>query len=112
MQTHDTHELVVAAQISAKPPAHMGDVALETADISMGVLRHFATKYQLSLEQVVRRFIEINPDLLDEDKSIVLQREQAKISVEIMKAAQPKEIEHKGNINHQVTKIERRIIDA
>ena len=50
--------------------------------------------------------------MLDEDKSIVLQREQAKIGLEVMKAASTKEINHAGDLNLQVTSIERRIIDA
>ncbi len=105
-------EIITNAQRSTKPPARWRDAPIEDADVTIDVLRKFAADQHLTIAWVVQRFMEISPDLLDEDKAIILQREQAKLGVEVMKAASTKEINHAGDVNLQVTSIERRIIDA
>lgn len=83
MQHGQNHELVVNAQNNTVIKSK--DRPLETAHITWDKLEGFCLKYGIMPEEAIARFLGVDPSTFDEDKSVVLMREQAKMSIDILK---------------------------
>jgi hypothetical protein len=89
-------EVITNAQTEAKLP-EPAPITLDGVDIDWNILKGFCMKYQVPLEDALKRFIQVDPETFeDADKRIVLMREQAKLSLDAMKAVIPKQVEHTG----------------
>ena len=91
-------EIIRNKQTSTPPPAHLHENALDQANVTMEHVRHFCLKYGKQPEEVVARFIGIDPVIYETelDKCIVLQREQAKLGLDVIKTFKTLEISGKG----------------
>lgn len=104
-------EVITNAQRSAAVPKHLKDKPIESAFIDKEALDHFCRKYGKTPPEVLARFFAVDPDTFDEDKRVVLMREQARMALDTIKAYRPKDIDIDVSGDVQVTQIERRIID-
>lgn len=111
MTTQSMHPAIIDKQLSTKPPKHMTGLPAEAANLTMSAVEKFAHKHSKKLDEVILRFVDLDPDsITDEKLKVAVQREQAKLGLEVYKAATPKEVKHSGAVTHRHTTIERVIV--